>query len=313
MSKALPVAPYPPAINMSRDRAISFSVTATGSKVSNKISPSVSQSNRSIVGKGHPERVEFYSNSIYGTINCSEGTLIDTQNDASAKDKEKKMGPNLLSLGMFSPHETKCCTRFAISRGNSAVLGAGIASTCLSFRKSYDINGNRVFDTVNDTIYCATGLTTGSLMVHVFKNISKYIPVHVDQDEDAKYWAVLDSSSSEDIKTSVYSYYQPRHHRPSSSVAWGPNSRHVAVGIVSSNVAENSFRNANVRGVGDSQVAFGSGGKDRDYGALVFDVEVSTKAAKSSKNFHICSHIYVFLQYLTKVSFYSPNQSLCTQ
>jgi hypothetical protein len=67
-------------------------------------------------------------------------------------------------------------------------------------------------------------------------------------------------------------------------VAWGSNSRHVAVGIVSSNVAENSFRNTNARGGGDSQVAFGSGGKDRDYGALVFDVEVNTKGAKSSKN-----------------------------
>jgi hypothetical protein len=285
MSGALPIAPYPPAIKLSRDRAISFSGTAAGSKVSSsKISPSAAKSNRSIVGKGQPERVEFYSNTIYGSVNCFEGTLDDTQRDATAKERERKLGPNLLSLGMFSSHETNCCTRFAVSRGNSATLGAGVTSTCLSFRKSYDINGNRIFDTVNDTIYCATGLTTGTLVVHIFKNIGKYMPFLDDQDEDAKYWTVLDSSNSEDIKTSVYSYYQPRHHRPSSSVAWGSNSRHVAVGIVSSNVAENSFRNTNARGGGDSQVAFGSGGKDRDYGALVFDVEVSTKGAKSSKN-----------------------------
>jgi len=223
----------------------------------------------------------------------------------------KKLGPVLLDMRCLRSYASSSSNHafankqlraktFALSRGISS-LGTSVASTCLSFRKYYDIHGNTVQDvdhTNMDTIQAATGLTTGALCIHTLRNIRNYIPPLTmiegeEEEDDAKYWQglLLDSATSEDASVSYYSHYQPRHHRQASSVAWRPgasNSRFVAIGLLgSSGVDRVAPRSGGGGGIGggagnDYQGSFVSG-KDRDYCALVWDVEVSSNSSKGMK------------------------------
>ena len=185
-------------------------------------------------------------------------------------------------------------TTFAVSRGIST-LGANVSSTCLSFRKNYDVYGNVMNDVVGDTIQAATGLTTGALCIHTLRNVNNYLPPssgEVEDEDIVKQWTTLDSAKSEDASVSYFSHYQPRHHRHASSVAWRPgpnNARFVAIGLLGSSVADrsgtmsggDSFRASTLQRSGTDVYpsAFNSS-KDRDYCALVWDIEASSKGQK---------------------------------
>ena len=193
---------------------------------------------------------------------------------------------------------------FAISRGIPS-LGTGISSTCLSFRKHYDIHGTAINayhlgDT--DTIQAATGLTTGALCLHTLRNVRDYLPPSLslslscedDDDDDWKQWRMLDSANSVDASVSYFSHYQPRHHRQASSVAWRPgaaNSRFVAIGLLGSSGAERGGGGGLGHGHGgplpggdtySRSAALHRAGtdysKDRDYCALVWDIEASASS-----------------------------------
>ena len=274
--------------------------------------------------------VQFYSSEIFGSANCKQLAATNTATDASfAKTKQSsadnlgelasspqnvtganKLGPILLDLRYLrSPpqysvdgDETYRRQRqpaingqaFAISRGEiSASTGTAVSSTCLSFQKRFDIQGNPIHDVVGGTIHAATGLTTGALCIHTFKNLDKYIPPTFTKDDDDSKgeWNVLDSSKSTDVSNSSFSYYQPRHDRLASSVAWRPgssNSRYVAIGLLGSSGTErgggqiaagSTYRNAALsRGQADSQT------KDRDCCALVWDVEATSTGSKQGAN-----------------------------
>lgn len=256
-------------------------------------------------------------------LNMPVSALKNSNRNLNYNGGIKKLGPVLLDMRclrsytnsnsnhMFTNKQLRAKT-FALSRGISS-LGTNVASTCLSFRKYYDIHGNIVQDIDHanmDTIQAATGLTTGALCIHTLRNIRNYIPPLTmiegeEEEEDAKYWQglLLDSATSEDASVSYYSHYQPRHHRQASSVAWRPgasNSRFVAIGLLGSSgvdraggLAKGETYRSTPRiggggGIGggagnDYQGSFVSGGKDRDYCALVWDVEVSSNSSKGMK------------------------------
>lgn len=145
---------------------------------------------------------------------------------------------------------------------------------------------------------------------------------YYDEDEPYHEWNVLDSAKSEDASVSYFSHYQPRHHRRASSVAWRPsgggggggpgsgsgasNSRHVAIGLMGSSSGGMDRDHHREKGgdhhhhhhrggggglSGDSYrstaLHAGSGGmdygKERDYCALVWDVEASASGSATSK------------------------------
>jgi hypothetical protein len=306
-----------------------------------------------------PACVQFYSSDIFGSVNCKQLAATNTATDASfVKSKQSsadnlgelasspqnvaganKLGPILLDLRylrsppQYSVDGDKIYRRqrqpaingqaFAISRGEiSASAGTVVSSTCLSFQKRFDIQGNPIHDVVGGTIHAATGLTTGALCIHTFKDLDNYLPpTFTNDDDDSKgEWSVLDSSKSTDVSNSSFSYYQPRHHRLASSVAWRPgasNSRYVAIGLLGSSGAErgggqitagNSYRTAALhRGHADLQ------NKDRDCCALVWDVEATSTGSKQGAiilliNFMNCSeHSVPFLIYILSLQYLSIN------
>ena len=125
---------------------------------------------------------------------------------------------------------------------------------------------------------------------------------------------MLDSATSEDASVSYYSHYQPRHHRQASSVAWRPgasNSRFVAIGLLGSSGVDraggmakgDTYRSTPRIGGGGGIGGEGSfvSGKDRDYCALVWDVEVSSNSSKGMKQgacVIVLSYLLVIWMYL---------------
>ncbi len=332
---AVPAAPYPPMagrpVTTGRSRSRSFSNNAQGKALST-INP---QSSRNVPAKKQlPARVEYISNDIYGGVNCLDhnderakgaassrigggnlsGPLSNNNHSSQSNARIKKLGPVLLELKYLQPrsfgdfgirdeHQNDGreilftgyhAKSVAVSRGISST---GNFSTCLSFRKGLDIEA--------DDIQCATGLTTGSLCIHTFRNVRDYIA----NGEEGGDGQILDGAKSDDVSTNYFSYYQPRHQRHASSVAWRPgsNSRYVAIGLMGANSTtghgstkggSNSRSTTQRGGDGYSNTGLNSiANKEGDYCALVWDIEAtSSKGMKQGKysgeNFkiHFCSN-----------------------
>jgi len=304
----IPAAPYPPMIpptNIERS-----SSSSTSASTSRNRSRSFSSANKTInspqpshdpsAKRQLPARVEFYTSDIYGAVNCGEHIPASSSYTTSTyhghghgmpssfrsgaihtpmSGGAKKLGPVLLELRSVLPHAVDANSHghgnghqgktFALTRGTAG-------STCLSFKNHYDINGNVIRDICGDTIHAATGLVTGVLCINTVRNVRDHIPPS-SEEQDVKQWEVLDSAKSNDASVLYFSHHNPKNPRHASSVAWRPGgsySRYVAIGLVGASSAE--------RGA-TSSTPPPSANKDRDYCALVWDIEASSKGVKQGK------------------------------
>jgi len=320
-ASGVPEAPYPPMRPATRNRSRSFS---HGNKVAGKArNVNSPQPSRNVTMKRNLlARVEHLTSDIYGGVNCLEHVHFPSSSDensyhhqpgavhsekkvtyqSQANARIKRMGPILLELRyletrvldlsreielggkeLFLPVTGYQAKTFALSRG---IPGAGAASCCLSFQKNVDANGNYISDTTGDTIHCATGLTTGALSIHSFRNVLDYIPSSED-DEDSKQWNILDSSKSDDASAAYFSHQQPRHHRHASSVAWrsggNSNSRFVAIGLHNSGIGQDSHRQ-----IPQNSSSGSIASKEKD-NCLVWDIEGS-KGLKQGPTYRLAHH-----------------------
>jgi hypothetical protein len=211
---------------------------------------------------------------------------------------------NTSSISPFSWYQGRT---FAVSRGRAS-LGKGVTSTCLSFRKQ---NGEIPHDEEEKgKVHCATGLSSGALLIHSLNNIDEYARIHMeaaasvdvsDYNSSAREHEqerhihtpvpVLDSASNSDDVTAVY--FQSRHHRPASAVAWrwsnngGTNPNHVAIGY---NSVPGDRANPGPRSPAPMQRP-GSDGSAGGF-AFVWDVEAQSTAAKGMEKGELfCMHI----------------------
>lgn len=190
-------------------------------------------------------------------------------------------------------HSTKKST-FSYYQGKTIALSRGIASssfttsTCLSFRNNVNNNHNYL-EEGNNTINCATGLSSGALAIHTFKNIDKYLQRYKEEMEEGNddsnhnnNFHILDSAKSDDAKVTYLSHHQTRLHRAASAVAWknsGPYSNHVAIGYSSSS----GERDRTSTGQRSSyQVRPGGDGNPGGF-AFVWDVEAQSTVSKGVK------------------------------
>jgi len=219
------------------------------------------------------------------------------RHNSDENEEYKQLDPNSNSKSIYSFYRGET---IAISRGISA-LGVGVASTCLSFRQpslDHSLSSN-YNNEIAANIQAATGLTSGALCIHNMRNINEYINMNLEEeehrkngdnknDDNQKYqWNVLDSANSDDAAVCYFSHYQTRNHRPASAVAWrgsSSNTNHVAIGYNSSSDRVNP---GSTRGSAMSRAGLDSGtlasSKDREYGALVWDVEAQGAASKGVK------------------------------
>jgi hypothetical protein len=253
---------------------------------------------------------EFANANIYGSINCRldhsySSAPVRSLAEGRISRQSKKQGPVLLEIRRLAltrqsstlydnlegdgdnyeenyKDETKDETKqqqqyslkntteplfhsevLAVSRGNPS-LGASMASTCISFAPS-SCSGS--------SIKCATGLTSGALSVHT---ISESVSELLDE-------------RTTSTSTSI-SYFQGRHHRPASAVAWSPReTRHVAIGLLlggsgssQSSSQTQTSQGSTGGGIPSSRMAAGAergGGisvtssSDREFCCLVWDME----------------------------------------
>lgn len=261
-------------------------------------------------------RVQFCNTNMVACINCheAEGTAssaaaagstpssaIDHYNSTAPRVK-RKLGPILLDLRQLvtvppSHHAASqglFTTRtVALSRGNPS-LGASVASTCLDVSSILPTSSYPQRAGTNNYHHrpppCATGLTTGALCIHTFSE---------------KDGGVDDTGSS--FATSIEYFHTPRHHRQATAVSWRRhNSRHVAIGLVSSSAGTtplpsnvntmnlNMNMNARVRGGPSGPVAAGTrgggggggavgggGGGDREFCCFLWDIEHQAMGSSS--------------------------------
>ena len=273
-------------------------------------------------------RVQFCNTNMVACINCQEPTADGvaaaggTPSSAVMADNtystavqvpraKRKLGPILLDLRQLvtvSPsahHRTAIQGLFttrtvALSRGNPS-LGASVASTCLdvsSILPAAAVATHQSFQRGGGASHnyhrpppCATGLTTGALCIHTFS-----------EKED-------DAGGGSSFATSIEYFHTPRHHRQATAVSWRRhNSRHVAIGLVSSsagttplpsnmnmNMNLNMNMNTRVRGGSSGPVAAavrggggggagsggGGGGGDREFCCFLWDIEHQAMGSSS--------------------------------
>ena len=156
---------------------------------------------------------------------------ITTRSSSSTATTEMTMRPMLFTTRIV-----------ARSRGNPS-LGASVASSCLDVS---DIIGNITNDYRPSP--CATGLTTGALCIHTFTTTTAAAAAadnneSLQQQQQQQAAAVGDddyysAGPALSFNSSIEYFHTPRHHRPATAVAWRRhNSRHVAIGLVSSTSA----------------------------------------------------------------------------
>ncbi len=236
----------------------------------------------------YPTKIEFspVHRNVYGVINYlhhsttsnndskEDGTKGNQQqfnNSWRGKKLSSRLGPILLELAHFQPGDQSSTTTngidiIATSRGNPA-LGVNIASTCLSFRKSYSHNNQyqQPSSQLDTLFHCATGTSSGALCIHSFR----------------------------DGASTVQYYVPPRHHRLATDVAWrdgnyynSSGSQYVAIGLVgaSSQHATSNSSSGTGTGTGTGGISAStqyylhhhhtsSSSSERDFCCLVWDVE----------------------------------------
>ncbi|CAB9496206.1 GATOR complex protein MIOS [Seminavis robusta] len=199
-------------------------------------------------------RIQFCHANVVACINCqpppplpviAASNTAATQQDspyAGAPSAQptpprvnRKLGPILLDLrqivavpqhyssrlGQHEHHHqsTEMPTLFTtrtltLSRGNPS-LGTSVSSTCLDVSSILP-----AFGATQKPSPCATGLTTGALCIHTFST------------------ETTTDDGGDSLAASIEYFHTPRHHRPATAVSWRSyNSRHVAVGLVSSAMA----------------------------------------------------------------------------
>lgn len=226
----------------------------------------------------YTSKVDFCARDVIACINC------DGDSDGGATmttiNSNRKQGPVLLELRRISVVQNDANKLFAtrpicVSRSNPS-LGTSLSSTCLQVAPS------SISSLTDATLPpCATGLTTGALCIHAFTS-------HDDPTSS--------SSSSSSWTPTIEYFHTPRHHRPSTAVAWRPTTSQVAIGLVgssstggasSSSQAHSSRRGPAAVGPGSGRASSSSssaGGGDKDFCCFIWDVEhqVSTAAATTT-------------------------------
>ena len=241
-------------------------------------------------------------------MNCSSIGVINSSSSADGDIADStasrlKYGPTLLEIRRMkcsfyqqsnedeleNPQTKQSSSLFQhesilVSRGLPG-LGSSVASTCLDFCPSSSSSDS------NNTVRCATGLTSGALCIHSISNL----------------YSSNESSSDVDPSSTV-SIYAPRQQRPATSVAWRPhNSNLVAIGLVSGNdmsTSQSSSFTANAPKLSQSRtlasqalglatsgvsgsslssggVRGGAVGGDLDFGCLVWDIEGQSSSVSS--------------------------------
>ena len=242
-----------------------------------------------------PCRVEFCSsNALYGAINClPHGNAQNIPKNSEInllQPTNRKLGPILLEIRQlvlnYEKGPEKQSTNIgyvgrlvAISRG---IVSSSVTSTCLSFRKDPRSvkNGDDIMEL--DDLQCATGLSSGLLSVHTFKNLNSYTQNNA---------TVLDSAFSDDSVVNYYQYHQ-RTNRPVSVVSWrhgagADYSRHVALGLTGLSSVD--------KGSTTTQPGVALNNVDREYCAIVWDIEAQSgsKGSKQSPLFRLAHNIGV--------------------
>jgi hypothetical protein len=229
----------------------------------------------------------------------------DYDNTIDEEQEEDQEASSTTRTRNSNHHQSTNKSTFSYYQGRTIALSRGIASssfttsTCLSFRNNVNVNNNHNYvEEVNNTVHCATGLSSGALAIHTFKNIDKYVQRckekleednqdnednnnHHHQEEKNNYH-ILDSAKSDDAKVTYLSHHQTRLHRAASAVAWknsGPYSNHVAIGYSSSS-GERDRPSTGQRS--SNQVRPGSDGNPGGF-AFVWDVEAQSTVSKGVK------------------------------
>ena len=202
-------------------------------------------------------------------------------------------GSDNKSKSIFSWYHPKT---IALSRGIAS--SSYTTSTCLSFRQQQqqqqsqlsDGNGN------NDIIHCATGLSSGALAIHTFKNVHEYVRQMEDEnnnshdndnDGNGNDITILDSANSDNAKVTYLSHHQTRLHRAASAVAWknsGSHTNHVAIGYSSANTDRDRAMGGQRSGVPPTPIQQRPGSDGNPGGfAFVWDVEAQSSMSKGMK------------------------------
>jgi len=215
--------------------------------------------------------------SLYQQSNEDLDGNFSTPTAVSEKVENKEVDTQTIQSHSLFQHET-----ILVSRGLPG-LGSSVASTCLDFCPS----SSGVSDS-NNTVRCATGLTSGALCIHTISNL-------------------YSSNESSNDPSSTVSIYAPRQQRPTTSVAWRPyNSNLVAIGLVSGNdtTSQSSSFTTNAPKLSQSRtlasqalglatsgvsgsslssggVRGGAVGGDLDFGCLVWDIEGQSSSVSS--------------------------------
>ena len=177
--------------------------------------------------------------------------------------------------------------RIAVSRGNPS-LGSSVASTCLDLPVVQSYNGGGS-SSPNPVGAAATGLSTGMLCIHTFRDHSSSENDNNDIDGGGG-----GGEENLQLSSSIEYYHTPRHHRQASAVAWRPtNHNHVAIGLLGSNTSAGGHHHhhhhqhpqASIsrRGTANMSSSRGGSGGDREFCCIIFDIE-SQSSANAKRN-----------------------------
>lgn len=220
-----------------------------------------------------PSRIQIYPNikDTIACINCTStqplksATLGVSQQSESLKTRKAPVLLELRQLHVMDQDSEDCGAFFTtktigLSRGNPS-LGTSVASTCLDLPLVNDFSRH-------SRMTAATGITTGALCIHTFREESF--------DEDGLYSSTIDY------------FHTPRRQATATAVAWRSTQlNQVAVGLLGSSAAQSQVPGQR-RGGGSMR----SSGSERDWGCLVWDIEKqqSTGKQRSSTPLSKLSH-----------------------
>ena len=186
------------------------------------------------IRQSDPARIQFYSENIYGAINClNQNTHNSAQSDQSSPsshvmlelkclehrpspDKERPDDNKYDGDYSRSPFSLYKQRTFAMTRGKEDLF-----STCLSFQN---------YTSGSDTIQCATGLSNGALGIHSFTNIYDYINTDEEEEQGDRVKNILDSAKSDNAQCKyINAYYHIFRNNPVSAIAWNAfNTQQIA-------------------------------------------------------------------------------------
>lgn len=225
-------------------------------------------------------RVQFANANLVACINCMDIAVDTSPIEINTPRIHRKLGPILMEMRQLqysaqtsaSSPELFTTRTMALSRGNPS-LGTSVSSTCLDVSSilpvtTYSSHAN----SLNRPPPCATGLTTGALCIHTFTESSQQ---GSSADDDFAY------------SSQIEYFHTPRHHRQATAVSWRRhNSRHVAIGLVSSAMAgpNSSMATASGRRAPNNPALVGkpAGGGDREFCCFLWDIEHQSSGTRKT-------------------------------